>query len=127
MSIHLKDITKAVQNEPKSATVENGGARQDNIYEGVKDKGFVNLTTHPQQRIFCKPIEETVGGCKAPKVVCRGFPGNLVRSHREREKEDRKPILGRTGKKCRTLLPGVPPGHSTSAPVSLDSRAPSQA
>ncbi|KAJ1210913.1 hypothetical protein NDU88_006275 [Pleurodeles waltl] len=52
MSIHLKDITKAVQNEPKSATVESGGARRDNIYEDVKDNRFVHLTAHPQQQIF---------------------------------------------------------------------------
>ncbi|KAJ1156854.1 hypothetical protein NDU88_009571 [Pleurodeles waltl] len=69
MSVHLKDITKAVQNEPKSATVESGGARRDTIYHGVKDTGFVHLTAHPQQQIFCKPVEETVGSCKAPKVT----------------------------------------------------------
>ncbi|KAJ1129761.1 hypothetical protein NDU88_008126 [Pleurodeles waltl] len=46
MSIHLKDITKVAQNEPKSATVESGGTRRDNIYEGVKDTGFVHLTAH---------------------------------------------------------------------------------
>ncbi|KAJ1090297.1 hypothetical protein NDU88_003430 [Pleurodeles waltl] len=41
MSIHLKDITNAVQNEPKLATVESGGARRDNIYKGVKEGSYI--------------------------------------------------------------------------------------
>ncbi|KAJ1173175.1 hypothetical protein NDU88_005016 [Pleurodeles waltl] len=39
MSIHLKDITKAAQNEPKSATVESGGAGETTFTKVLKTRG----------------------------------------------------------------------------------------